>query len=104
MGFLDFIYRNHEKKLKLYLKKGAIILDIRDEKDFKKEGIFGAKNIPLEELQYNIHIIKQWQKPVIVCAENGTMSNQGAKFLFLENIEAISGGGYKRLQYILSSI
>lgn len=103
MGLLDFVYNNHEKKLKHYLKNGAIVLDIRDEKAFKKEGILGARNIPLEELQQYLYIIRQWNAPIIVCAENGTMSNQGAKFLNMQNVEAISGGSFKKLQTIISA-
>lgn len=57
MGFLDFIFNYRKKKIKRYLKKEALVLDVSQENKIK-ETIPNAINIPLNKLQINLGRLK----------------------------------------------
>lgn len=97
MGLLDFIFGNNDKKIKQYLKKGAIILDVRTPEEFQNGAIENAVNIPLQELHERVEEVKALNKPLIVCCQSGIRSAKATKFLALQNIDAINGGGWKSL-------
>ncbi len=103
MGLLDFIFRKRATKVKRFLKNNAVIIDVRTPNEFKKGSVTNAKNIPLQELHQRVDEIKALQKPVIVCCASGIRSEKAAKFLNLNNIDAINGGGWKYLQQLISN-
>lgn len=98
MGLLSFLFGIRDKKVKLYLDRGAIILDVRTQREYKAGHIKGSKHIPLDELNKYVGKLKKLNKPFIVCCASGVRSAKAAKFLNLNNIDAINGGGWKRLQ------
>lgn len=102
MGIFDFLFEGRKKKIKSYLSNGAIILDVRTLREFKIEAINGAKHIPLDQLRQHVSDLKKLNKPIIVHCASGIRSAQAAKFLNLENIDAINGGGLKGLSRILA--
>lgn len=101
MGLLDFIFGNNEKKIKDFQAKGAIILDVRTKREYDSGAIKDCKHIPLQELHNRILEVKQFSKPVIVYCTSGVRSAKAAKYLNLNNVEAINGGGFKQLESIL---
>ncbi len=103
MRFFDFLYRHRNNKIKDYISNGALILDIRSESEYNSDAIAGAENIPLDELRQHVDELKQRQKPIVVYCENSIRSVKAAKFLNLENIDAISGGGLKSLSKLLAN-
>jgi rhodanese-related sulfurtransferase len=48
MGILDFLFGNPKEKIQDYLKRGAIILDVRTEREYQSGAIKNARNIPLD--------------------------------------------------------
>lgn len=98
MGFFDFIFGTKSRQLKDYLDSGAIILDVRTQREWDKGHIEGAKHVPLDDLQNHVEELKNLNKPLIVCCESGVRSAKAAKFLNLQNIEATNGGGWMSLQ------
>ncbi|TVZ58794.1 rhodanese-related sulfurtransferase [Flavobacteriaceae bacterium MAR_2010_105] len=97
MGFLDFIFGAKKKQVQEFLDSGAIILDVRTQREWNKGHIENSLHIPIEELKNRINEVKQLNKPVIVCCESGVRSAKAAKFLTLNNIEATNGGGWVSL-------
>jgi phage shock protein E len=98
MGFLDFIFGAKKRQIKTYLENGAVILDVRTQREWDKGHIEGSKHIPLQDLQNHVNALKQINKPFIVCCQSGVRSAKAAKFLNLNNIEATNGGGWLGLQ------
>lgn len=102
MGFLDFLFGNVDKKIKDFQSRGAIILDVRTKREYDSGAIVGCKHIPLQDLHQRFEELKQIDKPVIVYCASGVRSTKATKFLNLNNIEAINGGGIKHLKKILA--
>ncbi|MBR9758336.1 MAG: rhodanese-like domain-containing protein [Algicola sp.] len=98
MGFLSFLFGNRDKKIQAYLNRGAIILDVRTLEEYRNGHIDGSKHIPLNELNRRVEELKQMDKPLIVCCASGVRSAKAAKFLTLNNLDAINGGGWKSLE------
>ncbi|HEX7114338.1 MAG TPA: rhodanese-like domain-containing protein [Steroidobacter sp.] len=61
---------------------GAIVLDVRDSKEYEAGHIIDARNIPAAELASRADTLKKFkEKPVIVCCENGFASAAAARAL-----------------------
>ncbi|WP_298892265.1 rhodanese-like domain-containing protein [uncultured Psychroserpens sp.] len=101
MGFLGFIFGAKKRQVKRYLEHGAVILDVRTQREWDKGHIENSVHIPLNELNARVDEVKQLNKPVIACCESGVRSAKAAKFLNLNNIDAINGGGWVSVQYKL---
>ncbi|WP_452225264.1 rhodanese-like domain-containing protein [Lacinutrix chionoecetis] len=94
MGFLDFIFGAKKRQVETYLNNGAIILDVRTQREWDNGHIENSKHIPLNELNNRVEEVKALNKPVIVCCQSGVRSAKAAKFLNLNNVDATNGGGW----------
>lgn len=101
MGILDFLFGNQNAKIQDYLKKGAIILDVRTDREYQSGAIKNAKHIPLDDLRNHVDELKKLNKPIIVYCASGVRSGKAAKFLNLNNIDAVNGGGINSLSSLL---
>ncbi|MEZ4795725.1 MAG: rhodanese-like domain-containing protein [Flavobacteriaceae bacterium] len=101
MGILDFLFGNQNAKIQDYLKKGAIILDVRTDREYQSGAIKKAKHIPLDDLRNHVDELKKLNKPIIVYCASGVRSGKAAKFLNLNNIDAVNGGGINSLSSLL---
>jgi len=101
MGLLDFLFGNKDQKIKEYLDKNAILLDVRTVREFNANALPNSKNIPLQDLHNHVENLKQKKKPFIVYCESGVRSAKAAKFLNLNNIDAINGGGWRSVKRIV---
>jgi rhodanese-related sulfurtransferase len=69
-------------------------IDVRTENEFKMERIFGAKNIPLNQIQSKIEELKKLEKIYIYCA-TGNRSQIACHLLNsigIENCYNVEGG------------
>jgi rhodanese-related sulfurtransferase len=98
MGFLDFIFSAKKRQVETYLKNGAIILDVRTQREWENGHIKNSKHIPLDNLHNRVEELKQLNKPFVVCCQSGVRSAKAAKFLNLNNMEATNGGGWVGLK------
>jgi rhodanese-related sulfurtransferase len=98
MGLLDFLTGNKHDKIKDFLSRNAIIIDVRTEAEFKQGAISGSKNIPLQVLSGKINDIKKLNRPVIACCASGMRSGSATTLLNAQGIETINGGGWLSLQ------
>ncbi|MBV7269301.1 rhodanese-like domain-containing protein [Winogradskyella luteola] len=94
MGFLDFIFGAKKRQVETYLKNEAVILDVRTQREWDAGHIENSVHIPLDELRNRVEEVKQLNKPIIACCESGVRSAKAAKFLNLNNVDAINGGGW----------
>jgi len=101
MGFLGFLFSNRDKKIQDFHLRGAMLLDVRTKREYDSGAIDGSKHIPLQELHNRVNEIKKHKKPIIVYCQSGVRSAKAAKFLTLNNIEAINGGSWKRVKTLL---
>ncbi|BAO74921.1 rhodanese-like domain-containing protein [Winogradskyella sp. PG-2] len=98
MGFLDFIFGAEKRQVEHYINNGAVILDVRSQREWDAGHIEDSVHIPLSELNNRIAEVKKLYKPVIACCASGIRSAKAAKFLNLNNIEATNGGGWVNLK------
>ena len=75
-------------------------MDVRTQREYNSGAIRGSKHIPLQDLHNHVEALKALNKPFIVCCASGVRSTKATKFLNLNNIEAINGGGWQSLKQI----
>ncbi len=97
MGFLDFIFGSKKRQVDEFLENGAVILDVRSQREWDAGHIENAVHIPLDQLNNRVNEVKKLNKPVVTCCASGVRSAKAAKFLNLNNIEATNGGGWVSL-------
>ncbi|WP_346882925.1 rhodanese-like domain-containing protein [uncultured Algibacter sp.] len=98
MGIIEFVFGGKKHKIQDYIKRNAIILDVRTQREWQKGHIKNAVHIPLNELRGRMDEIKQKSQPVIVYCKSGVRSYRASKFLKSNNIDATNGGGWQSLK------
>ena len=80
------------------LSNGAVIVDVRTEREFRSGHVKGSVNIPLDKLPNSISKLKK-NKPVITCCASG-MRSSTAKNILLNNgfAEVYNGGSWLSVQ------
>jgi len=94
MGLIEFIFGAKKRQIERYLDKGALILDVRTQREWDNGHIENAKHIPLVDLHNHVSELKKLNKPLIVCCQSGVRSAKASKFLNLNNMDATNGGGW----------
>ncbi|OUR92717.1 sulfurtransferase [Flavobacteriales bacterium 34_180_T64] len=97
MGLLDFLNGDKTEKIKDFITRDALIIDVRTIGEFQRGAIRGSKNIPLQNLNSQISSILKLNKPVITCCASGMRSRNAASILKNQGIEVINGGGWQSL-------
>ena len=98
MGFLSFIFGTKKRQVEEYMASGAVILDVRTQREWDSGHVENSVHIPLNELKNRVGEVKALNKPIIACCKSGVRSAKAAKFLNLNNIDAINGGGWVRIK------
>lgn len=75
-----------------------IIVDVRMSTEFFHGHIKGAKNIPFEKIDDWLALLKEWNRPVIVCADWENTSRRACKKLEIKGVKAIDGGSWIDLE------
>ena len=101
MGFLEFVFGTRRRKVKEYLKKNAVILDVRTQKEWDKGHIEKSMHVPLADIHNQVEELKALNKPFIVCCEAGVRAAKATKYLTLNNMDAVNGGGWASLKDML---
>ena len=101
MGLFDFLFGRKRKHITELVKNGAVIVDVRTQKEREKGFIENSMHIPLDQLQYKVEELRELNQPLIICCQSGVRSAKAAHYLNLHNLEAIDGGGWKYLNSIL---
>ena len=77
-------------------REGAVVLDVRDRKEFESGHIVGAINIPYANLDTRIDEVRKYgEKPIIVACRMGQHSGAAGTLLRkqgFKNVSRLSGG------------
>jgi len=75
----------------------AQLIDVREQQEFDRGHIRGARNIPLTQLKQNITALRP-DKPVYLYCQNTTRSSRAAQVLHKKKFEDINvlKGGFKK--------
>ena len=64
------------------VNSGALVLDVRDAKDYEAGHIIDSRSIPAAEVGSRAQSLKKYkEKPVVICCESGFASASAAKAL-----------------------
>lgn len=78
------------------------ILDVRTAMEYEMEHINGAKNIPVNEIQFRLDEIKKLSQPIVVYCLSGGRSAMAASILKQAGInEVYNGGGIGNIKNVL---
>ena len=67
---------------KMALKEGdALLIDVRTPREYAKNGLDSARNIPLQELEKRLEEIGNTEDPVVLYCQSGNRSAQAADIL-----------------------
>ena len=87
-----FSNKDATNKIEEYLKKGAIIIDVRTLQEWNEGHINGSEHIVLNSIPEHIEQIKGFQKPIIAVCKSGGRSQSATDFLSQHGIDIINGG------------
>ncbi len=90
-----------EEEIKNYLKKGAVILDVRTVEEWNEGHSERAKLITLATIPARVDEIKAWNKSVIAVCRSGGRSEQARQFLSNHGIDVINGGPWQNVDQYL---
>ncbi|MFN5360366.1 MAG: rhodanese-like domain-containing protein [Bacteroidota bacterium] len=84
------------------LKEGRYsLVDVRSNQEFVAAHLPGAIHIPMDALQFNLSLIHELPRPIIVYCHSGYRSGIAVEFMQQHNIEgAINGGGLSQLMHL----
>ena len=66
--------------------QGAVIIDVRSPGEFAGGHAAGAVNIPLDQLEQKLSVIKNYKKPIILCCASGMRSGRATGLLASKGI------------------
>jgi rhodanese-related sulfurtransferase len=77
-------------------RQDALVIDVREDADYAKGHIVGARHIPLGQLEARAKELQKYKsKPVITCCETGNRSSAALatlRKLGFENVYNLAGG------------
>ena len=97
-----FSNKENTEEIEEYLKKGAIVLDVRTLEEWNEGHINGSKHIVLNTIPENIERIKGFQKPIIAVCKSGGRSQSATDFLSQHGIDIINGGPWGNVLKIIA--
>ena len=74
--------------------KGAILLDVRTEEEYRRGHIGGARNIPVEKIDNAVNLLHDKSAPIFVYCQAGTRARKAVsklKKLGYTNVNNIGG-------------
>lgn len=92
-----FSQKDTSNEIKEYLKKDAIVLDVRTQMEWDEGHIEQAKHIVLNLIPVKIDEIKSWNKPIIAVCKSGGRSGQATQFLKQNGVDVINGGPWQNV-------
>ena len=75
------------------VNEGAMILDVRSKDEYVGGHIKNSVNIPVDQLQQNLHRLSDKQKSIITCCASGMRSASAKKILESNGYTAVHNGG-----------
>ena len=92
MGLLSF-FGFGKSSIKAALRKGAIIIDVRNVNEYDQGRVPESINIPINLIPANIERIKGMERPVIFCCATGNRSGKAVSILKATGVKDVQNGG-----------
>lgn len=94
---------NKSIDIKLLIKTGATILDVRSQGEYASGHVKGSINIPLEQLSHNLDKLMK-DRPVVACCTSGVRSASAKSMLKARGYQAYNGGSWLKINcYMIHS-
>lgn len=77
------------------------IIDVRTPMEYMGGSVFGAVNIPLNEIPPRLEELKAMKTPLILCCASGMRSGQAADFLIQEGLSCVNGGSWLEVNNLI---
>ena len=90
--FLKDLLGRPDANIDELISKGAMILDVRTEREFSSGHLDGAVNIPLDRLQTNVSTLNK-NRPIITCCASGIRSATAKRILIQNGFAQVFNGG-----------
>jgi phage shock protein E len=104
MGLFNLFSKKKDmNEIQEYLKKEAVIIDVRTLEEWNEGHIKNAKHIVLNTIPNHLEEIKLLNKPIIAVCKSGARSDQASKFLSQNGVDAINGGSWQNVNQLLDS-
>ena len=79
--------------------KGAILLDVRTDEEYRRGHIGGARNIPVEKIDNAVNLLHDKSAPIFVYCQSGSRARRAAsKLRKLGYVEVYNIGGIEQYQ------
>jgi len=78
------------------------VVDVRTAGEFRGGSVYGAVNIPLNEIPLRLDELKEMKTPLILCCASGNRSGQAANYLSRQGIDCLNGGSWLEVNYLTS--
>ncbi len=82
-------------KIDAYLKKGAVVIDVRTPMEYNQAHAPGSELIPLDAIPQNVARIQEMNKAVILVCRTGARAGSAKRFLQRFGIDVINGGAWQ---------
>ena len=79
--------------LKNLIDQGAVLIDVRSEKEFSFDHASNSLNIPFEELENRSEEIISMDRPVVLCCGSGMRSSAALKKLKAKGLVQVFNAG-----------
>lgn len=78
------------------------VVDVRTPAEFRGGSVYGAVNIPLNEIPLRLDEINEMKLPLILCCASGNRSSQATSYLSRQGIDCYNGGSWIEVNYLTS--
>jgi len=104
MGFFS-LFGIGNGKIKDAIRHGATIIDVRPAGEYDQGKIRKSLNIPIDRIEINLDRIRNMRKPIIVCSNSESESEQAISLLKENGIHrTYNGGNWARLLKMIRSL
>ena len=98
MGLFNmFTQKDTDERIKEYLNKGALVLDVRTNEEWNDEHLEGAKHVVLNSIPEKVEELKSIKKSFIAVCKSGGRSAQATQFLSSQGLDVINGGPWQNV-------
>jgi phage shock protein E len=102
MGILSlFGIKSKSNQIKEAITTGAIVVDVRTPQEYNDGHVTGSLNIPLNQIEARVSMLKKKEKTIILCCKSGGRAGQAKSILEKNGIKCINGGAWGDVNYAI---
>ncbi len=94
--------RYQRDRISQYLEKGALILDVRTDKEWLSGHIEGSQHIEFSTIASHALELKKLKRPIIAVCAGGVRSAEVVQYLEFIGIDIINGGSWQNVAELVS--